>query len=188
MVTSCMYVGPTCIYNTGICMHHSPQWRRPGAEFGGRSNFSRTKISEWRFFRKNFHFHAQNFGWPFFSHRPGFSDFPFLFPDCPYLYYIKWLNVVYDPFHTRKTTIFRKEFRYDTFFTLFVLSRASDKTTSQNIGGTDSWAVPHLKFWGGPSPSPLRSLPLKVPGKVDYNKNISLIVWEDRLIIALLTA
>src|SRR6218665_2690437 len=24
-----------------------------------------------------------------FSHRPGFSDFPFLFPDFPYLYYCR---------------------------------------------------------------------------------------------------
>src|SRR6218665_2546206 len=42
------------------------------------------------------------------------------------------------------------------FFTLFMLSRTSDNTTSQNIGETNAWAVPHLKFWGGPSPqSPL---------------------------------
>src|SRR6218665_2355104 len=36
------------------------------------------------------------------------------------------LNVVYDHFLTRKTQ----------FFTLFMLSRTSDNTTSQNIGGT----------------------------------------------------
>ena len=41
------------------------------------------------------------------------------------------------------------------FFTLFVLSRASDNTTSQNIGGTDAWAVPHLTFWGDRPPVPL---------------------------------
>ena len=59
-------------------------------------------------------------------------------------------NVVYDPFLTRKTP----------FFTLFILSRTSDYTTSQNIGGTDGWTFPHLKFWGGPSPSSPRSPPL----------------------------
>src|SRR6218665_1995698 len=39
-------------------------------------------------------------------------------------------------------------------FTQFVLSHASSRpnTTSRNIGGTDTWAVPHLKFWEGPSP------------------------------------
>ena len=28
------------------------------------------------------------------------------------------------------------------------LSHASNNTTSQNIGGTDAWAVPALNFWG----------------------------------------
>src|SRR6218665_1713092 len=51
------------------------------------------------------------------------------------------LNIVYDPFLTK-----------NTFFTLFILSRASDNTTSQNIGGTDAWAVPHLKLLEGLSP------------------------------------
>src|SRR6218665_2454529 len=32
------------------------------------------------------------------------------------------------------------------FFTLFILSRASDNTTCLNIGVTNAWAVPHLKF------------------------------------------
>src|SRR6218665_2147046 len=52
------------------------------------------------------------------------------------------LNVVYHPFLTRKTP----------FFTLFLLSRTYDDTTSQNIGGTNAWAVPHLKFFWEPSP------------------------------------
>jgi len=29
-----------------------------------------------------------------------------------------------------------------------MFSHASNNTTSPNIGGTDAWAVPHLKFWG----------------------------------------
>src|SRR6218665_3250851 len=72
-------------------------------------------------------------------HRPGFSDFPFLFPDFSYL-----LNIVYDPFLTRKTP----------FFTLFILSRASDHTTSQNIEETNAWAVPPPQIWGDRPPSP----------------------------------
>ena len=40
------------------------------------------------------------------------------------------------------------------FFTLFILSRASDNTTSPNIGGTDAWAVP--------PPEILRDRPPKV--------------------------
>ena len=42
------------------------QWRRPGAEFGGRKNFSRTNISQWLFFEKKFIFTAKIFSWPFF--------------------------------------------------------------------------------------------------------------------------
>jgi len=56
------------------------------------------------------------------------------------------LNVVYHPFLTRKTH----------FFTRFILSRASDNTTSQNIGGTNAWAVPPPQTLGGPSPLGLR--------------------------------
>src|SRR6218665_3239021 len=51
-----------------------------------------------------------------------------------------------------------------------MLSRASDNTTSPNIGGTDAWAVPHLKFfWGDRPPSPPRSPPLVA--LVDFNKS-----------------
>src|SRR6218665_2729821 len=65
-------------------------------------------------------------------------------------------NVVYDHFLTRKTP----------FFTLFILSRTSDNTASQNIGGTNAWAVPHLKFWGGTvPPSPPRSPPCRCGSK-----------------------
>src|SRR6218665_82910 len=64
--------------------------------------------------------------------------FPFIFR------MFTMLNVVYDHFLTRKPP----------FFTLFILSRTSDNTTSQNIGGTNAWAVPHLKFGGDRPPSP----------------------------------
>src|SRR6218665_3327532 len=73
-----------------------------------------------------------------------------VFPIFPFFSQIfRMFNVVYDPFLTRKTP----------FFTLFILSRASDNTTSQNIGGTDAWAVPPPQIWG-PSPSPSSSPPL----------------------------
>ena len=45
-----------------------------------------------------------------------------------------------------------KEFLDDTFFTLFLLSSASDNTTSQNIGGTDAWAVPPPQILRGTVP------------------------------------
>src|SRR6218665_2180643 len=75
----------------------------------------------------------------FFSHRPGFSDFTFL--SSPENHY------------------FKKEFLYKIFFfTLFVLSRAFDNTTSLNIGGHGPF--PNLKFqifWGDRPPSSPRS-------------------------------
>ena len=61
------------------------------------------------------------------------------------------LNVVHDPFLTRKTP----------FFTLFILSRTSDNTTSQNIGGTNAWAVPPPQTLGGTVPP--RFPPLRLP-------------------------
>src|SRR6218665_3355918 len=42
----------------------------------------------------------------------------------------------------------------NTFFTLFILSRACDNTTSLNIGGPMHGPSPHLKFWGTVPSSP----------------------------------
>ena len=76
-------------------------------------------------FGKKFHFHAQNF----------------------------LLNVVYDPFFTRKNNYFRKEFLDDTFFYSFrTFARIRQHYTSQNIGGTDAWAVPPPQIFGGTVP------------------------------------
>jgi len=63
---------------------------------------------------------------------------------------------------SQEKQLFQKRVPFMTpFFTLFVLSRASDNTTSQNIEGTDAWAVPHLTFLGGTVPPVLpRSPPL----------------------------
>src|SRR6218665_1761542 len=67
------------------------------------------------------------------------------------------LNVVYDHFLTRKTP----------FFTLFVLSHTSDNTTSQNIGGTNAWAVPPLQILEGTVPqSPLGLRPWVAEGRI----------------------
>src|SRR6218665_1271135 len=80
----------------------------------------------------------------FFSHRLGFSDFTFLYSiKCPIR-----------PFLHQKNYYFGKEFLDSTiFFTLFVLSRASENTTSLNIGRTNAWSVPLLKVLWGPFPS-----------------------------------
>src|SRR6218665_3031959 len=87
----------------------------------------------------------------FFTHRPGSSDFSF-FPHIFRMFTM--LNGVYDHFLTRKTQ----------FFTLFMLSRTSDNTTSQNIGGTNAWAVHLPQILGGTvPPAHPRSPPLTRP-------------------------
>src|SRR6218665_4005978 len=94
--------------------------------------------------------------------EPKISDDLFLVIDQVFqiLRFFTVLNVVYDPFFTRETTISEKNSLIRPVFTLFVLSRASDNTTSLNIGGTNAWAVPPPQILGGPSPSPPRSPPL----------------------------
>src|SRR6218665_545458 len=67
-----------------------------------------------------------------------FRIFPFFSQIFPFF---AMLNVVYDPFITRKTP----------FFTMFILSHASDNTTSQNIGGGGPMhgPSPTSNFFGG---------------------------------------
>src|SRR6218665_340494 len=70
-------------------------------------------------------------------------------------------NVVYDPFLKRTTTTSEKN-SCMTPFLLSVLSRASDNTACQNIGGRMHGPSPHLKFWGTVPPVPPRSPPLRL--------------------------
>src|SRR6218665_246523 len=77
-----------------------------------------------------------------FSHRPGFSDFP-------YLYCV--LNVVYDPFFTRKTTISGKNSLIRPFFySVRTFAHIRQHYFSKYWGGP--MPSPHLKFLRGPSP------------------------------------
>src|SRR6218665_1041106 len=82
-----------------------------------------------------------------------FLIFPFFFQIVRIL---TVLNVEYDPFFIRKTSISEKNSMTRHLFTLFVLSRASDNTTSQILGrGYGCMGrPPHLKFWGIVLPSP----------------------------------
>src|SRR6218665_389597 len=94
---------------------------------------------------------------PFLVIDQVFQIFPFVFQ---ILRIFTLLNVVYDPFFTRKSAISENNSLTTPFFTLFVLSRASDNTTSPNIEGTDAWAVPTSNFGGTVPPVPPRSPPL----------------------------
>jgi len=121
-------------------------WRRV---WGSEKFFRRPKFLDDDFFGKIFHFHAPKFWWPWFSHWPGFSDFPFLFPDSPYLYSAKcrlW------PFFHKKKHCFKKEFLDDTFFTLFARIRQHYFSKYWEDG---YMGRPHLKFWGTTPQSPL---------------------------------
>src|SRR6218665_1006076 len=73
-----------------------------------------------------------------------FSFFSQIFP------IFAMLNVIFDPFLTRKTP----------FVTLFILLRASDNTTSLNIGGPMHGPSSTSNFWGDRPPVPLRYPPL----------------------------
>src|SRR6218665_2217749 len=86
----------------------------------------------------------------FFSHRPGSSDFSFLFPHFPYVYYVKCR--IYDHFLRRKTQ-----------FSLCSCFHAHPTTLLLKIlGGTNAWAAPPTSIFGGDRPpqSPPRSPPL----------------------------
>src|SRR6218665_3676998 len=114
---------------------------------------------------------APNLGGPKSFSRPNFRKIPIfrvkmsddfflvidlvlrIFPFFSHIFRMfTMLNAVYDHFLTRKTQ----------FFTLFMLSRTSDNTTSQILGGTNAWAVPPTSNFGGDRPpqSPPRSPPL----------------------------
>src|SRR6218665_3430825 len=74
------------------------------------------------------------------------------------------LNVVYDHFLIRKTQ----------FFTLFMLSRTSDNTTSQNIGRDQCMGGPPTSNFGGTVPPvPPRSPPLTLALAWDFISQIN---------------
>ena len=104
---------------------------------------------------KNFNFHAENFL------RPSSLVIDQVFQ---ILRFFTLLNVVYDLFFTRKSTISEKNSLIAPFFTLFVLSRASNNTTSLNIGGNQYMGRPPPQIFGEDRPpSSPRSPPLVGP-------------------------
>src|SRR6218665_2213662 len=63
------------------------------------------------------------------------------------------LDIVHNPFLATKTSF--SHFASKIFFLSHPINN-----TSQNIGGTNAWAVPPPQTLGGPSPSPPRFPPL----------------------------
>ena len=87
------------------------QRRRPGAEFGGTEIFfAWPKISEWRFLGKKFPFSRQKFLMTYFLVIDQILQ---IFPCFSQIFPIfAMLNVIFDPFLTRKTPFFHS---VDTF-------------------------------------------------------------------------
>src|SRR6218665_3517200 len=134
------------MYASGCTIY---QWRRPGAEFGGDGKISRgPRFLNDVFFGKNVHFHGQNF---FLVIDQVFRIFSFF---SHIIRIFTMFNVVlsYMTLSSQKNTTSEKNSFITSFFTLFVLSRASDNTASQNIRGTDEWAVPPPQILGDRPP------------------------------------
>src|SRR6218665_204146 len=83
----------------------------------------------------------------FFSHRPAFTIFPFF---SQIFRIFTMLNVVYDPFLTRKTPFLLYSYFHTHSTTLYFSKYWGDQCMGR----------PHLKFWGDRPPSPPRSPPL----------------------------
>ena len=110
---------------------------------GRKKNFRGPRFLNDVFFGKNVRFQGKISDDLFLVIDLDFRIFPFF---SQIFRIFTMLNVVYDPFLTRKTFFYSVQ---------FILSHASDNTTYQNIGGTNAWAVPHLKVWGTVPPVPL---------------------------------
>src|SRR6218665_4158491 len=67
---------------------------------------------------------------------------------------------VFYRFFTRKKPISENNSLMTHFLLCSCFRTHPTNTTSQNIGVTDAWAVPHLKFWGDRPPVPHRSPPM----------------------------
>src|SRR6218665_2607723 len=139
-------------------MHSTAQtWRR----VWGTEKISRTKISlNDDFFWKKFPFSRPKFSDDFFSHRPGFSDFPlFTVIKCP---------IVYDPFYARKPTFSKKNSLIKPFFnSVHPFAHIQQHYFSKYWGDQCMGRPPPQIFLGGPSPSPPRSPPLGFTTRVE---------------------
>src|SRR6218665_3238686 len=94
--------------------------------------------------------------------RPKISDDFFLVIDQVFqiLRLFTVLNVVYDPFFTRKTTISKKNSLIRPFFhSVRTFARIRQHYFSKYWGPMHG-PSPHLKFWGDRPPVPPRSPPL----------------------------
>src|SRR6218665_789838 len=102
------------------------------------------------FFRKNFHFEAENSDDLYFYGILLFSAVNLILCKID----------VYDPYLAEKSLFHNKTFLHDTLFSHFVLCNASDNTTSRNIEGRMHGPSPTSNFRGTVSPVLLKSPPM----------------------------
>ena len=120
-------------------------WRRV---WGNGTNFHEPRFLNDGSLREKIPFSRPKLPMTFFSHRPGFLIFRIF----------TVLNVLYDPFFTRKTTISEKNSLMTPFsYSVRTFPRIRQHYFSK-YWGDGCMGRPHLNFWGGLFPqSPLVS-------------------------------
>ena len=133
------------------CVTYYDPGRRLGAEFGGQKKFREPNF-RMTFFRKKFPvFDAENKILVTFL-VIAYILSVFCLSLLSEIWYITYMTL----FFTNNLYLRTKNSFITLFFNQFVLCHASNNTISPNIGRTDAWTVPHLKFWGNRPPIPLR--------------------------------
>jgi len=131
--------------------------RRPGAEFGGRKKFRRPKFLNDVFKKKISIFTAE------------ISDDFFIVDHVFQIFHIftVW-NVVYDPFFTRKIPVSENNSFMAPFFTLFILSHASEQHYFSKYWGDRCMGrpPPQFVFLGAVPLSPPRFPSMPPPRKI----------------------
>ena len=143
---------------------------------GEREKISQTEISEWRFLWKNFHFHAQNFWWPFLVIDHVFQIFPTFFKISHILTACNHCNVVCDP-SSQEKSLFQKIIPWwHLFYSVRAFARIRQTLLLKILGGRmHAWAVPSTSnSWGDRPPVSPRSPPLCL---LPYSSSVCLFSW-----------
>ena len=135
-----------------------------GKKFRG-PNFRMTFLQE----KVSINFNAENFWWPFFSHRQYFVCF-FACLCC-----LKSDINIHDPFVDEKPLLQNKKILHQTFFSQFILCHAWNNTTSRSIGGRMHGPSSTPNILGDRPPVSPKFLPVSVPACKCLHRNFSFI-------------
>ena len=117
-------------------------WRRV---WGNGKFFSRTRISDWRFFGKNVPFWRPKILMIFLVIDQVFKIFPFFFQ----------IHVVYDPFFTRKAQVQKRIPWRHFFYSVRTFARVRQHYFSKYWGDGCMGRPPTWHFWGTVPQAPL---------------------------------